>query len=697
MVQLDESPDSAGRKPRRKRNSEAPAPAGPGPLKGHLDLVDAERIEGWALDEASPETPVLLRILDNGTIIAEIAADRPRADLKLAGVGNGLNAFSFKVPGGLNPLLRHLIKVERASDGREIANSPWLFEPAANAISPTAGAPVVHHPTCQGHVDEATRRQVAGWAFDTEYPERPMTLQILDNGEPIAHVIANRYRQNLRLPGMQGSRYAFKVDIPGGLNPYIRHVIQIRRARDGAELPGSPVIVPRADSFDESLEQAVSSAIDSLASPNARRRAISFLVDQTERVLRGMAEADSQRADRQTYQDFIRRWGPQADSAPLSPPDPGKRALVIDERLPARDRDAGSTAILSHVRALRSLGHSVTFVAVEEMSGAEEAVAGLEEEKVTVCRAPFYTSAEDVLRRQADCFDVIYLHRAEMASRYLALARRYCPRARILYSLADLHHVRLARQADVEGQPEWRAASQRLQLMEFSSAWLADAVITHSSEEARLLRQSVPRAQVHVVPWEVALRPVPPPLAKRRGIAFIGGYSHRPNIDAAFWLVQTVMPLVWEESPEIECLLVGSGMPESVANLARPGVVPVGFVQDLDIGVFDRVRLTIAPLRYGAGVKGKVLESFAAGVPCVMTEVAAEGIPLPSTLLSLVGRDPPALARIIRMLHDDMRANEDAAEAGVRMILERFTAETTIRAIAAAMDGRAPQPESTPT
>ena len=100
------------------------------------------------------------------------------------------------------------------------------------------------------------------------------------------------------------------------------------------------------------------------------------------------------------------------------------------------------------------------------------------------------------------------------------------------------------------------------------------------------------------------------------------------------------MPLVRQTNPAITCLLVGADMPDPVRRLAGPGVEVVGRVGDLGEQVFDRVRLTVAPLRFGAGVKGKVLDSFAAGVPCVMSEVAAEGLVLSPVLRALVGETP---------------------------------------------------------
>ncbi len=662
-------------------------------LLGHLDLVGPDLIEGWAYDPADPNGTVALRILDNGRTIAELKAEGPRPGLLAAGIGTGFNAFSFEPPGGLKPGERHVIHVQRASDGRDIPNSPWILEveeaepgPAEPASFPMT-VPVIRDDTCQGHLDIADRRTVEGWALDTADPDTPVTLTLLDNGTPIAEVLANRYRAGLDKAGIGNGRHAFKITIPGGLSPSVRHVIQVKRTRDGADIPGSPVVIEPADRFDEEMEQMVAGALAALDGEEARARALSFLIGQTDSLLQQHADAQGQRAERQAHRLFRRRWGPRAaDMSEVA--DPGLRALVIDNRAPVRDRDAGSHVILSHMAALKEIGYRVSLVARDEMELDPAVAATLAANGVTVCGSPFYGSAEDVLRRQQDCFDLIYLHRPENASRYLELARGYHPRARILYSVADLHHLRLERQAKVEARPELIAIAERMRMIEFMAAWRADAVITHSADEAALLRRAIPKAQVNVVPWAVASEPTRVPFARRKGVAFIGGYGHRPNPDAAHWLIEQIMPAVWRTDPDIQCLLVGAEMPEALSRLAGDRVLPVGHVADLAADIFTRVRLTVAPLRFGAGVKGKVLESLAAGVPCAMSPIAAEGLRLPAVLRATVGENAEALAASICRLHGDAAANRAAADAGLEFVRREFSAETTVSALRAAIEGK---------
>jgi len=236
-----------------------------------------------------------------------------------------------------------------------------------------------------------------------------------------------------------------------------------------------------------------------------------------------------------------------------------------------------------------------------------------------------------------------------------------------------LQYLRTARQAAVEERPELIAESDRLKEAEMRAVRLADAVITHSTYEAQLLAREAPGAEVHVIAWPVGVRTRKVAPSDRQGIALIAGYRHRPNVDAALWLVKEIMPKVWERNPATECLLIGSRMPDELRQLARKGVTPLGQIDRLD-GIFDRVRMTVAPLRYGAGIKGKVIDSLAAGVPCVGTPIAAEGLDLPARLLGLFADSAEEIAELICRLYRDDEEHEGCAEAGRRFVREAFSA-----------------------
>ena len=302
---------------------------------------------------------------------------------------------------------------------------------------------------------------------------------------------------------------------------------------------------------------------------------------------------------------------------------------------------------------------------------AADADGILEDTGIACCSAPWHGSVEELLRREANSFDLVYLHRATVAARYMALAHFYQPNARFVYSVADLHHLRLARQARIEQRPELLSLARRFQVAELRAAECVHAVITHSSFEAALIRQHLPRANVHVIPWSIAVREPRVPFSRRRGVGFFGYFGHPPNLDAAQWLIDEIMPLVHTEEPDIRCILAGSDIPDSLCE-TRKGIDVLGHVDSLS-AIFSKIRVTIAPMNFGAGIKAKVLESLAAGIPCVCTPTAAEGLDLPASLDLLIGTDAAGLASRVIRLHGDEHLNHQCGKAGLDYIDSRFS------------------------
>ena len=367
-------------------------------------------------------------------------------------------------------------------------------------------------------------------------------------------------------------------------------------------------------------------------------------------------------------QQIARRAGipyrrPTAESRPC--------ALVVDNQIPKSGHDAGANAILDHMRALQVAGFQVSFLALQHDGTNTHALSSL---GVTPLSLPQNERVSEVMRAHAGRFDLVYLHRVESAMYCLKLARQYFD-AQIVYSVADLHHVRLKTQGELDHDhaSELMQQANFVALHELAAALSSDRVITHSQSEAKRLEELPSIAAEHkvrVVPWTVPIAAVRTPFADRSGIAFIGGFAHAPNVDAARWLVDEIMPLVWREAPDLPCLIAGSDMSEDLhRQLARPGVKLLGRVERLS-EVFERARLTVAPLRFGAGLKDKVLRSMAAGLPCIGTSEAFNGMQgLPGAITSVCRRDTaPGLAAAVVSMHRDETANTRCSQAGLSYI-----------------------------
>ncbi len=662
------------------------------PLRGHLDVRERGRLAGWASDGSG--VPVRLRVLDNGITLGTVLAASYRADLEKAGIGKGHHAFEFVIEGGLSDTQDHDIRVERVEDHAALVGSPWIVRAGRKpAATGQEAAPLPRPPQeCgQGYLDYAGHRRVCGWAQDAARPEGPVTVQILDNGQLVARVLANRYRGDLDAAGPGGGRHGFDCLLPVPLSPTVRHIIRVVRDHDGVELLGSPLVLDPVSELDANLQDAFSRIIQNLSGRKNSEQALQFLMEQTTALRQQMADQATGRTRKALDREVALRTGgsrgargagatrlaghPAARTGTADAP----RILFVDERFPDGTRDAGSQALLSHMQAARALGFDVVFAASREQVAPPAARTVLEQEKIAFWSLPFYASVEEGLRLESHSFTCVYLHRVGIVSRYMELARLYQPKARVVYSVADLHHVRLERQARELEQPELLPRAARLRLLEGLGALQANITLTHSPVEAALLQQLAPRAQVCTVPWSVPVVRKKPRMAGRRGVLFVGHYAHLPNVDAAFWLVREIMPLVWAQVPDMPCVLVGSNMPPSVQALAGLQVQALGHVPDL-APLYAQMRLGLAPLRFGAGVKGKVLDSFAAGLPCVMTPVAAEGIVLPEILKPLVAPDAAGMARLILALQDDALATE-VAQAGWQFIKDECSQKSVTQAL----------------
>jgi glycosyltransferase involved in cell wall biosynthesis len=201
----------------------------------------------------------------------------------------------------------------------------------------------------------------------------------------------------------------------------------------------------------------------------------------------------------------------------------------------------------------------------------------------------------------------------------------------------------------------------------------ADAAVVCNTQEMDLLAGELPEARMVYLPWVIGPRARHPAgFAERHGIMFLGGFAHRPNADAVIWFVTAVMPLLRPLLPGVALHVYGHGMAEAVRALAGPDVVIEGPIADLAVA-FARHRVSIAPLRFGAGFKGKLAESLAHGVPVVASSVAVEGSGLigDEHLLVADGARPFALA--VARLHETPALWQQFATEGHRFALAAFS------------------------
>lgn len=354
------------------------------------------------------------------------------------------------------------------------------------------------------------------------------------------------------------------------------------------------------------------------------------------------------------------------------------RVLVLDHCTPTPDRDAGSITLLNLMRILQSMGLKVTFAPEDNMLYLERYTADLQRIGIECLYGPYVRSLQEHLERHGKDYDAVLLCRVTVAERHLAAIRRYCPQAKILFHTSDLHHLREQRQAELEGSRELMETAAARKEAELGIIRQAHATVVHSTVEKDILDEELgwgDASRIFVFPWAIEVPGSQAPFERRDGIVFIGGYQHLPNVDAVEYFAREIFPLVRRRLPEARFYIVGSQAPASFQALAGNGVQVVGFVEDLG-AVLDRCRLSVAPLRYGAGIKGKVAMSMSYGLPCVATPMGAEGMGLVDGNDILVADTPEGFADAVVRLHQDAALWRTLSENGVAVMRARYSLES---------------------
>jgi GT2 family glycosyltransferase len=385
---------------------------------------------------------------------------------------------------------------------------------------------------------------------------------------------------------------------------------------------------------------------------------------------------------------FLERWKQQLAAHPA--PDAGvrlacehraaHRVLVIDACTPMPDRDSGSLRMLNLLALLREEGCAVSFFADNLLHDGRYTEA-LQQLGVQVWWNPWIRDVPGWFAEHGAQFDTIVASRHYVASNYLALARRHAPKARFVFDTVDLHFLREQREAEHADDAALARTAQQTRERELELIRDSDLTLVVSPVERELLATEVPGAAVEVLSNVHRVAPVHTGFDQRRDLVFVGGFRHPPNVDAALWMANEIFPLVRAKREDIELHLIGSDVTEAVRELdAFPGVHVHGHVPDLD-RYMDGCRIGLAPLRYGAGVKGKVNLSMAHGQPVVATPAAAEGMQLRDGVDVLEAADAQAFADAVLRLYDDRELWETLAAHGVENVERHFSFDAAREAL----------------
>ncbi len=357
------------------------------------------------------------------------------------------------------------------------------------------------------------------------------------------------------------------------------------------------------------------------------------------------------------------------------------QVLFIDAYTPTPNQDSGSLDVMNFINFFLACEYKVSFLPILDPVHSSKYTEQLQNIGVECITPPAYSTAHHYLTAEGSFYNLVFLYRAHVTHAFIDAVRELCPQARIVYDTVDLHYLRVGREAqfgdhDKSGKENLKQKVLATRQQEVVNMLKADATILLSSEEFDILKEEVNPELLHVIPIARSIPGTKVTFKARKDILFLGGFLHSPNIDSVKHLAQEIMPILAKEAPKINLRIVGSNPTQEIYDLACTNIQVDGYVEDLS-GILDSVRMLVAPLRIGAGMKGKVISAISHGLPCVLSSVAAEGMALENNKHALIGDNPKEVVRHIKTLYKDEQFWQQVSKNALEFAQQNFSIQET--------------------
>ncbi len=372
--------------------------------------------------------------------------------------------------------------------------------------------------------------------------------------------------------------------------------------------------------------------------------------------------------------------------------------LVVDHYVPTYDRDAGSRTTFQYLKMFLKKGYVVKFLG-DNFLHEEPYSTTLQQMGIEILYGEEYqTKIWDWIRKNGSEIAFAYLNRPHIAGKYVDFIRDNT-NIKIIYYGHDLHFLREFREYELTGDLKKKRESDYWRSIEL--AMMGKAAVSYYPSQVEVdaihrIDATIPVKAITAYVYEHFLEDLQTDFSRREGLLFVGGFAHPPNADGVLWFAKEIFPLIREKLPDVVFYVVGSRVTEEIRALEAEenGIVVKGFVSDEELlRLYAGCRMVVVPLRYGAGVKGKVVEAIYNGAPIVTTSVGAEGIPGVEDVLCIAD-DPADFAEQTAALYTDTAALRRMCEQTQAYIRAHFSVDGAWKVIEEdfAWDGRTGQP-----
>jgi len=357
-----------------------------------------------------------------------------------------------------------------------------------------------------------------------------------------------------------------------------------------------------------------------------------------------------------------------------------KNIIIIDTKIPEYDKDSGSRRLTEIIKLFLKnnigvflLGDFKEYRFTSDYVKYFRDLGAVVYEPVVDGTGKLITKNE-FIKEVLPFADAVWLHRPEIFAKYYPIIKKNKPAARVFFDMVDFHYLRFKREFELTGDSGALKKAGKFLKLELENCKNADQIIVISDIEKEALKEFysndakvISIGNIH----QYFQNEKPVSFENRRDLLFIGGFDHKPNVDAVNYLAEEIMPLVWELNPEISISIIGSNPPESILKLNSKKFKIVGYVADVS-SYFLNSRIFVAPLRYGAGIKGKIGQSLEFGLPLVTTNIGAEGFDFNENKDVLVANSSEEMVNNIILLYKNKEVWEKIS-ADSKKVIEPFS------------------------
>ncbi|WP_409344197.1 glycosyltransferase [Paenibacillus sp. MBLB4367] len=354
-----------------------------------------------------------------------------------------------------------------------------------------------------------------------------------------------------------------------------------------------------------------------------------------------------------------------------------KTIVVVDHYVPHYDKDAGGRCVYQYLNLFVEMGYHVIFIG-DNFFKHEPYASKLEQLGIQVLYGNWYAKhIDEWVKQNQKYIDYVYLNRPHISIKYIDLFKKHT-NAKTIYFGHDLHYVRERRNYEIDNNPEYLKSAEKWKAIEFELFQKSDVIYVVGSYEQELVRREFPDKVVRNIPLYLyddnqIVNGQLTDFDKRKDLLFVGGFGHKPNQDGVLWFVKFIWPKISEVMQDLKLYIVGSNPPSEIQELSSDRVIVTGFVSDVELlKYYNHCRLVVVPLRFGAGVKGKVVEAMANGVPLITTSIGAEGLQESERVVN-IANDENEFSEEVLSLYTNQEKWEEFSKKSFEYIKNNFS------------------------